>query len=460
MTSRRFVSLPAALLAATMALGTGSAGADAQPLGQSAGLDGCISENGNWDCTESAGLHGAFGVAVSKDGRNAYVAAIDGNTLAVLARDKATGGLHEIGCVSYDGSGGRCAESPTVFRPISVTVSPDGRNVYVASYQRDPASVASITVFAREPRTGMLAQLPGTQGCVTEDGNGGACTDGVALRGTTSITASNDGKHVYVASYESRAIAVFARNRDTGALTQLAGLGGCVSEDGTGGACADGVALRGPSQVLVTKDGRRLYVASYSSGAVAAFARDKTTGALTQLPGTQACISDDGTGGLCTDGDALSSASALAITPDGKHVYVVSPATAEVAVLARDKRTGALSQPAPPYGCIGETGSGGLCADGYALRNPHGIAAADNATVYVTSRDANAVAFLARDAKTGALTQAPSPWGCIGEDDGEGTCDVGRALRGPRVIVPSSDGKHVYAATQGSHAVAVLRRAE
>jgi hypothetical protein len=60
-----------------------------------------------------------------------------------------------------------------------------------------------------------------------------------------------------------------------GLLTQLGGTAGCVSEAGTGGACADGRALDGAFAVAVSKDGKHVYVGSNLSAAVAAFARAK-----------------------------------------------------------------------------------------------------------------------------------------------------------------------------------------
>jgi hypothetical protein len=47
---------------------------------------------------------------------------------------------------------------------------------------------------------------------------------------------------------------------ETGALTQLSGTDARVSEDGTGGACAKGVALDTSVAVAVTRDGRNVYV--------------------------------------------------------------------------------------------------------------------------------------------------------------------------------------------------------
>jgi DNA-binding beta-propeller fold protein YncE len=69
-----------------------------------------------------------------------------------------------------------------------------------------------VAAFARDRRTGALTQLPGTDACVSEDGAGGACADGVGLIVADSVAVSRDGRNVYVAS-EGNAVAVFARDR-------------------------------------------------------------------------------------------------------------------------------------------------------------------------------------------------------------------------------------------------------
>ena len=51
------------------------------------------------------------------------------------------------------------------------------------------------------------------------------------------------------------------RNTTTGAITQPAGTAGCVSETGAG-PCADGHGLDGPCSVAVSPDGKSVYVAS------------------------------------------------------------------------------------------------------------------------------------------------------------------------------------------------------
>src|SRR5262249_23288938 len=145
-----------------------------------------------------------------------------------------------------------------------------GRNVYVASELGN-----AVAVFARDRKTGVLARLPGLDGCVDDGGTSGVCGPGKALIGPRGIAVSRDGRNVYVAATVSDAVAVFARDRDTGRLTRLAGTAGCVSETGSGGDCVDGKALRSAGGVAVSADGRSVYVASLSSGAVAVFARQR-----------------------------------------------------------------------------------------------------------------------------------------------------------------------------------------
>src|SRR5947208_3007499 len=118
---------------------------------------------------------------------------------------------------------------------------------------------------------GELSQKPGTAGCVSENGSGGLCQNGKALENALHIAASRDGTalhaaiggstsrdrtSVYLTSAESDAVAVFDRDPTTGALTQKPGTAGCISENGTSGACQDGTALDAPLSVTTSPDGK------------------------------------------------------------------------------------------------------------------------------------------------------------------------------------------------------------
>jgi len=180
--------------------------------------------------------------------------------------------------------------------------------------------------------TGALTQPSGTSGCVSQTG-AGPCANGRALGGARSVAVSPDGKSVYVASAASDAVARFNRDTTTGALTQPAGTAGCVSQTGAG-PCADGRALDNAGGVTASPDGKSVYIASLSSDAVARFNRN-TTGALTQPAGTAAgCVSQTGAG-PCANGRALTFAAGVAASPDGKSVYVASNGSDAVAIFKR-----------------------------------------------------------------------------------------------------------------------------
>ena len=98
-------------------------------------------------------------------------------------------------------------------------------------------------------------------------------------------------------------------------LVQLPGTAACVSDTGTGGACVDGSVLSGPVAVAVSPDGRMVYVASGASHAIVAFDRSATTGALTPKQGAALCVSEDGSGGLCGDGVGLTFVQDLTLSP-------------------------------------------------------------------------------------------------------------------------------------------------
>jgi DNA-binding beta-propeller fold protein YncE len=62
------------------------------------------------------------------------------------------------------------------------------------------------------------------------------------------------------------------RNTTTGAIYQPPGTAGCISQTGAG-PCADGHALVYPVEVAISPDGKSVYVASGVSRAVARFNR-------------------------------------------------------------------------------------------------------------------------------------------------------------------------------------------
>ncbi len=362
-------------------------------LTQPAGTAGCISETGAGPCADGHGLDSPRDVAVSPDGKSVYVVSWYSQAVVRLNRNPTTGALTQpagtAGCIGEPGWGEPCADGHALNGPEKVTVSPDGKSVYVASFSGN-----AVARLNRNRTTGALSQPAGTAGCISEDGSG-PCADGHGLRNPSGVVVSADRKSVYVTSLHD-AVARLNRNRTTGALSQPGGTAGCISEDGSG-PCADGHGLVSPNGVDVSPDGKSVYVPSIDSNAVARLNRNRTTGALTQPAGTAGCISETGAG-PCADGHGLFSPIGVAVSPDGKSVYVASASstTSAVARLNRNTTTGAITQPAGTAGCISEEGPG-PCADGHGLRSPYAVAVSPNGkNVYVASWTSWAVARLNR----------------------------------------------------------------
>jgi 6-phosphogluconolactonase (cycloisomerase 2 family) len=316
-----------------------------------------------------------------------------------------------------------------------------------------------VTAFQRNLATGALAPVTVAGGCTSETALIG-CVDGVALDRPYSIAIPSDGKHLYVASENSFAVVAFQRDRVTGALAPLQGLAACTSADGTGGLCTNGRALREARWVSVSPDGKHVYVAAESSDAVAVFARNRITGQLQQVTGAAGCVSRtglDGEAGPCNTGRGLDGPVALAISPDNKHVYVASLASEAVAVFTRNRLTGALTQLTGAAGCVNESGADG-CTVGAGLAGARSVAVSqDGKHVYVAAQSGNAVAVFSRNRLTGALTQVAAPDGCVTED-GHADCNSGIGLMGARAIAVSRDGRSVYVGSFTSDAVAAFKR--
>jgi DNA-binding beta-propeller fold protein YncE len=208
-------------------------------------------------------------------------------------------------------------------------VSGDGKSVYAASH-------SAVVRFKRNTTTGALTQPAGSAGCISETG-AGPCANGHALTGAVALAMSPNGKSLYVAANTGNAVVRLKRDPVTGALTELAGAGACISENGAG-PCANGHALVGPLWLTVSSDGESVYTASHTSNAVVGFKRNTTAGAnhgkITEPPGTGACISETGAG-VCANGHALSSPLSVEVSVDGKSVYVASHLSDAVARITR-----------------------------------------------------------------------------------------------------------------------------
>jgi DNA-binding beta-propeller fold protein YncE len=428
------------------------------PIVQLPGTAACVTEDGTGGaCVDGVALDLAARVAVSPDGRNVYATARLSDAIVVFDRNIATGALTQKagtdGCISQTGTGALCQIGVALDDTHGLAISPDGRNVYATAGASD-----SVLIYDRDLATGELSFKVDILGCVSEDGSGDQCIDGFALNNAAAVAVSPDGRNVYVASFSSDAVAVFDRDAN-GELTQKAGMAGCVSEGGAGG-CAPGVALNAPSALAVSPDGKNVYATTQLADSVVIFDRDIDTGALTQKNGTNGCISEDSTGGDCVNGVALDVPFSVVVTADGRSVYVASQDSDAVAVFDRNLTTGVLTQKAGLLGCISLDGTGGACTTGVALDKASGVAASpDGKGVYVVAQEVSqAVVAFDRDVSTGALTQKSGVAACVSHTGSLGDCVDGVALLAPLGVAVSADGRHVYVATAVSDGVAAFTR--
>jgi DNA-binding beta-propeller fold protein YncE len=233
--------------------------------------EGCVDDNddGTDICAQSVdGLSGAESVAVSPDGESVYVASAFDDAVVRFNRNTTSGTLGGASCIDDNDTGlDFCAkQADGLNRAAGVTVSADGKSVYVTSEDDN-----AIVHFERKP-TGALVP----RGCLVDnDFPTESCADSPkGLDGATEVDVSADGKSVYVASYLD-AIAHFERDTTTGALIPIS----CIDDNDfthTHLDCPQSTdGLGQPTDVVVSPDGASVYATSgWPDHAIVRFTRE------------------------------------------------------------------------------------------------------------------------------------------------------------------------------------------
>jgi DNA-binding beta-propeller fold protein YncE len=464
------------------------------------------------------GLFDPAAVAVSPDGTNVYVAGgKSGNNIAgsfgmvtILERNPATGELAAAGCVSSDGTDGHdnaagaCTQTSALLGADGVTVSADGRTVFVAAHASQ-----SVVAFARDPSTGSLTPL----GCLkTVPRPGSPCTGANIFFGSDDLLAGANDSALYAASsvegvisalpappapgtpqssttqsattQSSTATGTAATSEPgTGTSAGLASLfstvarpfmaNPCIATNGWDGSCAVGLAMLGVQALTLSPEGKQLYAVAKESKAIDVF-----TPAGAEPLAETGCIMAQAPAGLCQASSLLQSPTQMAISPDGHNVYVADSGRTggRIDVLSRDAATGSLSD----VGCVDylpqptkaesydeeqeeeasekkekeeaekheqEQEAADTCVRTPGLESALALAVSgDGSSVYAFGAD-SAVSF-ARDPSTGKLTET----GCASSSDSR--CATASRLTEVEAAAVSPDGQNVYVVTRSGSVLA------
>ncbi|MBT7651019.1 MAG: beta-propeller fold lactonase family protein, partial [Opitutae bacterium] len=249
-----------------------------------------------------------------------------------------------------------------------MTISPDGKHIYITAIND-----RAITWHERNATTGAVTFL----GYVKDGENG---VDG--LRGARDVAISPDGNDVYAVAAADDGISWYDRNVTTGALTFRSFL-----KDNQNG--MDG--LNGAQALVISPDGKNIYIAGREEDAVTWVDRNTTTGEIT-FNG----FLKNGTNGV----SGLNFPVSIDISSDGKHIYLVGRDDNAVSWFDRNTTNGDLS-----FSGYVQNGSNGINN----LLSPENLLLTSSGDfLYVSSPEANATLCFSRDSSTGNLTYISS----------------------------------------------------
>ena len=235
-------------------------------------------------------LADVYGLDISPDGDNVYATSSNDAGLITYRRNERTG---KLSLVEQD-------DEPALSGAGSPVVSPDGRNVYVPG-----SSQSTLLTYKRNPNNGRLKFVNGKV-----DGVGNV--DGI--QGLYGIGVSRDGANVYATGNNESAVATFKRNRRNGKLRFVEAL---FDDEGPIESMA------GPYDVLASRDGKNVYVASYDEDSVTIFRR-KADGTLRFLQARNDTVDSSPNGPYRMD-----------LSRDDRHLYTADYGDDAVAVFKR-----------------------------------------------------------------------------------------------------------------------------
>jgi sugar lactone lactonase YvrE len=394
--------------------------ATALAAGGSAGgarFQSCVGVGRGCVATEKRALDGVSALAVSPDGRHLYTSAFGSDVVGAFAVGRA-GRLRFDGCVADEGVvGTTCATAPenVLQAPAGIVAGRKG-SLYVASQAGD----AVVRLALHDGGD------PTFRDCVAVAEDSCATRGAASLQGPVGLAFGPGDRDLYVASSEGASL---TRLRVGGGTPHVAG---CLAY---GGAYGCGRvrknSLAGADAIAVAPGGRAAYAVAFQSAALTELHR-APSGRLTY----RGCVGDDGLSGCrVLRRGSLTGATAVAVSPDGRDVYVAS----QVGTVTRFtvSKSGRLAF----AGCIGDAAIPG-CAPvpRKLLAGASGIAVApDGHTLYVAAWGSSALVELSVSPKG-----APRLVGCFRAHDPDCRSTPGLALRHLEAVAVSPDGRSLY----------------
>ena len=366
-------------------------------IGRTAPTPPLIYTNQNYAGSAIIGMDQPYGLAITPDGSKVIVAAMSGDvdggaapegSLTLFTRNATTGALTQVAALTDPDDHLRGA--------IRLLVSPDGNYLYVSAhnvvsiapspsagrviaYRISNNSLVKIDTVAEGSGYGICLPLPCTLPTIN------------TLGGAYGLALSPESNYLYVTSAADNRVVVLGVKKTTGSDNGGIGLGiGRFPVQQFSDS-----SLSNPYDILLSPDGAYVYVANYGAGSnsnIAVFARNVQNGQIgarvQQI--TQAQIA--GLGGVFR----------LALSPDGSSLYTAGYNSSSVVVFQRNPFDGKLTYLNQTF-TNGVAGVSGLAAATAVTVSP------DGRHVFATGFDSNAVVSFERDTATGLLTYVNPP---------------------------------------------------
>jgi 6-phosphogluconolactonase (cycloisomerase 2 family) len=294
--------------------------------------------------------------------------------------------------------------------PKAVAISADSQNAYVTSNSASsPSSIGVFTILKR------ITQADKTEGFVEVQHLSGASTQ------NANVAISPNDRYVILAAPEGNKLIFYRRDSSTGKLSWLDN-----AQNGTNGVSG----LTTPTDIAFSPDSRFLYVACSGDNDVVIFKQDDSAKAKFSYVGKVSTTSDAA--------HPLTNANSIAISPDGKNLYVTTFNTGGgvLAVYLRNTITGSLISI--------QTRFQGDMQDGYAVTGMMStykvIVSPDGGNVYVTATQLGEFSTYIRDPSSGEV-HLPFTF--------KNTSNI-LGLMAARGVASSPDGRHLYVLGRGT----------